>query len=201
MRIKIFWWYLSGKLTRLLQNDLRAAWDAISKLKSARIDIILDNAGFELYADLIFTSYLLTSGIAETVILRPKLIPWYDQSQSPTSKTSSTKPVSIRFVSDVTPPDIGHLFSSLSNPAYFDVSGSRSPALDFLIDQLTAFYADGRVIIRPHNFWTTPHSFWRLPAKAPDLLADLEDSDLLIFKGDLNYRKCASPRRFGFCTC
>jgi hypothetical protein len=95
-----------------------------------------------------------------------------------------------RFVSDVTPPDIGHLFSSLSNPAYFfGAEGSRQEALDFLVSQLTAFYADGRIIIRPHDFWTTQHSYWRLPTRAPDLLADLEQSDLLVFKGDLNYRK------------
>jgi len=96
-------------------------------------------------------------------------------------------------VSDVTPPDIGHLFSSLSNPAYFfgrDTAG-RPQSLEFLVSQLSYFYADARIIIRPHDFWTTQHSYWRLPSKAPDLLADLEESDLLVFKGDLNYRKYA----------
>jgi damage-control phosphatase, subfamily III len=48
----------------------------MSRLSRARIDIILDNAGFELYADLIFTLYLLSAGIAETVVLHPKSIPW-----------------------------------------------------------------------------------------------------------------------------
>jgi hypothetical protein len=60
-----------------VQNDLSAAWDSISTLSGARIDIILDNAGFELYADLIFTLYLLSTGIAETIVLHPKSIPWY----------------------------------------------------------------------------------------------------------------------------
>jgi Damage-control phosphatase ARMT1-like domain len=97
----------------------------------------------------------------------------------------------IRFVSDVTPPDIGHLFSALSNSAYFfaDEEAPDTTSLEFLVQALTSFYADGRIIIRPHDFWTTQHSFWRLPTKAPDLLADLEESDLLVFKGDLNYRK------------
>jgi len=101
----------------------------------------------------------------------------------------------IRFVSDVTPPDIGHLFTALSNPAYFfpDAESPDTTSLEFLVQELTSFYADGRIIIRPHDFWTTQHSFWRLPSKAPDLLADLEESDLLVFKGDLNYRKYATP--------
>jgi hypothetical protein len=98
-----------------------------------------------------------------------------------------------RFVSDVTPPDIGHLFSALSDPGYFGAE-ARNPAMDFLIERLTGYYADGRIIIRPHDFWTTQHSYWRLPSHAPDLLADLEESDLLIFKGDLNYRKSISPQ-------
>jgi damage-control phosphatase, subfamily III len=93
-------------------------------------------------------------------------------------------------VSDVTPLDIGHLFNSLSNPAYFEQS--RHSSLEFLIERLTRFYSDGRIIIRPHDFWTTQHSYWRLPQKAPDLLSELEESDLLIFKGDLNYRKYVS---------
>jgi damage-control phosphatase, subfamily III len=96
-----------------------------------------------------------------------------------------------RFVSDVTPPDIGHLFSALSNPAYFSGTDDtpRNSALDFLVAQLIKFYGDGRIIMRPHDFWTSQHSYWRLPAKAPGLLVDLEESDLVILKGDLNYRK------------
>lgn len=99
--------------------------------------------------------------------------------------------MSFRFVSDVTPPDIGHLFSALANPAYFE-SGLRHSALEFLVARLMEFYAEGRIIIRSHDFWTTQHSYWRLPSKAPDVLADLEESDLVIFKGDLNYRKYVS---------
>lgn len=103
-------------------------------------------------------------------------------------------PIFFRFVSDVTPPDIGHLFSALANPAYFE-SGARHSALDFLVARLTEYYAEGRIIIRSHDFWTTQHSYWRLPSRAPDVLADLQESDLVIFKGDLNYRKYASSNK------
>jgi damage-control phosphatase, subfamily III len=112
--------------------------------------------------------------------------------------------LAFRFVSDVTPPDIGHLFTSLSNSGCFGAKkgeSSRDPALDFLLARLAAYYGDGQIIIRSHNFWTTQHSFWRLPTYAPDLMADLEESDLLVFKGDLNYRKYVLCDPSEYCAC
>ena len=155
-------------------------------MERARIDIILDNSGFELFADLIFALYLLSAGTAETIVLHPKSIPWYAAFLCSRGKAANAD--IFRFVSDVTPPDIGHLFSALANPAYFE-SGPRHSALDFLVARLTEYYAEGRIIIRSHDFWTTQHSYWRLPSRAPDVIADLQESDLVVFKGDLNYRK------------
>lgn len=38
-------------------------------------------------------------------------------------------------------------------------------------------------------YWTNPYSFGIIPEKSPELLAELKKADLVIFKGDLNYRK------------
>jgi hypothetical protein len=39
------------------------------------------------------------------------------------------------------------------------------------------------------DFWTTQYAYQDMPNAAPELLADLAESGLVIFKGDLNYRK------------
>ena len=39
------------------------------------------------------------------------------------------------------------------------------------------------------GFWTTQYAYQDMPAAAPELVEELSKSDLVIFKGDLNYRK------------
>ena len=47
------------------------------------------------------------------------------------------------------------------------------------------------------GFWTTQYPYQLIPEKDPKLLEELRKSNLVILKGDLNYRKCA---RFGLRT-
>ena len=39
------------------------------------------------------------------------------------------------------------------------------------------------------DFWTTQYAYQDMPNVAPELTAELAKSGLVIFKGDLNYRK------------
>jgi uncharacterized protein with ATP-grasp and redox domains len=174
----------------IIVNDLEAAYDVLLKAKKAnlperRVDIVLDNAGFELYVDLILAGYLLSSGLATTVVLHPKSIPW--------------------FVSDVVPADFASLLGALANPQSFystpsedekhqgktpiPLSETEVDELWDLFDQWSTFHGEGQLVLRPNRFWTAAGSFWRLPAEAPSLYEDLQTSELVIFKGDLNYRK------------
>lgn len=172
----------------IIVNDLAAAYDALNSARKSgtqhrRVDIVLDNAGFELYVDLILASYLISTGLATEVILHPKSIPW--------------------FVSDVLPKDFASLLEAVGEPQAFysasdDKHDGKPPAplseeeignLKFLFDHWSRLHSEGRLILRPNRFWTKAGSFWRMPHTAEELFKDLKQSELVIFKGDLNYRK------------
>ena len=53
-------------------------------------------------------------------------------------------------------------------------------------------------MLRPHRFWTGAGSFWRLPKTAEDLYEDLKEPELVLFKGDLNYRKLVGDVSLSF---
>ncbi|EXJ79755.1 hypothetical protein A1O3_08038 [Capronia epimyces CBS 606.96] len=181
---------------KVLVNDLGQAFEvlyaaahqagdpATAPAPSRRVDIVLDNAGFELFVDLILAGYLLATGLATEVVLHPKSIPW--------------------FVSDVVPADFAALLTAMQDPRAFytptatdgDGAAPAAPLSDhdaalvqFLFDDWSRLHADGQLILRPSRFWTHAGSFWRLPHTAPAVLDDLKESQLVIFKGDLNYRK------------
>jgi uncharacterized protein with ATP-grasp and redox domains len=182
----------------ILVNDLGDAYEVLKKAKKdgkeRRVDIVLDNAGFELYVDLILAGFLLSAGLATNIILHPKSIPW--------------------FVSDVVPSDFAALLNALANPQSFystpsdeEKNAGKTPQpltqkevdeLSFLFSQWSMFHAEGQLILRTNRFWTEGGSYWRLPATAPQLYEDLKQSELVIFKGDLNYRKLTADVSYIF---
>ncbi|MCJ1400114.1 hypothetical protein MMC11_003318 [Xylographa trunciseda] len=175
----------------IIANDMPAAYAVLRTARAEhpkqdrRVDIVLDNAGFELFVDLILAGYLLAANLATHVVLHPKSIPW--------------------FVSDVLPADFASLLNALADPQTFyttpsddekhadttpqPLSAKEVAELSFLFQHWSGFHQEGQLVIRPHRFWTQAGSFWRLPKLAPGLHGDLKESELVIFKGDLNYRK------------
>jgi hypothetical protein len=163
----------------ILVNDLAKAFKVLTAAqkegkKERRVDIVLDNAGFELFVDLILAGYLVASGLATTVVLHPKSIPW--------------------FVSDVLPADFIALLSALAAPQQFygeekALDATEESNLQFLFQNWSTIHAEGHLMLRPNTFWTAGGTYWRLPKQETELFDDLKESELVIFKGDLNYRK------------
>ncbi|GAA5914596.1 damage-control phosphatase ARMT1 family protein [Sporobolomyces salmoneus] len=174
-----------------LRDDLEKAWEHVKDSKDERFDIVLDNSGFELFTDLVLADFLITlTPFARKVVIHPKLIPW--------------------FVSDVLPHDFEILFSTLSDPLFFpSLSSSDQQELETLVTRWKGYVESGQFelsvprslqmgegsgnkSVELAEFWTSPYPFSDLPLVAPELLEEFKKSKLVIFKGDLNYRKLVS---------
>jgi hypothetical protein len=145
------------------RDRLRSWLDTRAPL--ARVDLILDNVGFELAADLALASALLETGTAEQVLLHAKTHP--------------------TFVSDATSSDVYAVIGGVADDA-----GGPHRALS---RDLQTHMDAGRLGVTDHLFWTSPLPGWGLFRSLYDELAE---SDLLISKGDANYRRWLGDRHW-----
>ncbi|GAB6020642.1 hypothetical protein CHUAL_003313 [Chamberlinius hualienensis] len=154
---------LKNLRSHILVNNIELIWNHLKKQRSindtVRIDIILDNAGFELFTDLCLADFLTSQGLANHVHFHLKAMPWY--------------------ISDVT-----------TNDFIWTLSESKQdPKLKQLGDNWDKYIEEGQWTFSAHDFWTSGYDYSHLKETAPDLHNELQKSQLLIFKGDLNYRK------------
>lgn len=151
----------------IVDDDSDAVWAYLTKPRreNRQIDIVLDNAGFELFTDLVYSSYLLYAGLADQIVLHVKSFPW--------------------FVSDALNSDIDSLLQHLESSDTFPDRTAVEP----LLRRLKQLFKEGKMSIRPDPFWTTGDSFHDMDVQARKLFEALKSSALVVFKGDLNYRK------------
>ncbi|KAG8936124.1 hypothetical protein FRC02_004442 [Tulasnella sp. 418] len=180
----------------ILRDDIDDAWNWVKALNNTRLDIVLDNAGFEFFTDLIIADFLVThTSYFRQVTFHPKQIPW--------------------FVSDVTPTDARGLLASLASipsstrsSGYFSTdapSDEHANALHTLTYRWLKYFENGTFKLsgglgleagfpggtgysEPSDdteYWTRPDGYHSL-ASYPNM-AGLEGSGLVIFKGDLKY--------------
>lgn len=158
----------------VLVDDTEPVWDLLSKLrrdkKSGEIHYVLDNAGFELLTDLVFASYLIESGYATKVVLHGKWMPW--------------------FVSDVNPGDLTDLIEGFAQGTTYDeIDPQDKQELQEAGKHWKQYMDTGKMEFSAHPFWTTQHSYGRMAVVEPELYERLSAANLVIYKGDLNYRK------------
>jgi hypothetical protein len=136
---------LTAARAHLLADDSAKVLDTLAGLDPAktRVDILLDNAGYELIADLALTAYLLGAGIAAQVVLHTKCYPV--------------------FVSDALNQDIHATLDWLCF--------SASPAARDLGIQLRRHLAGGTLRLARHPFWTSPLPAWEMPGDLVDEIA------------------------------
>nr|CAD7438434.1 unnamed protein product [Timema bartmani] len=126
-------------------------------------DFVLDNAGFELFADLCLADFLCTFGLASKIRFHAKTMPW--------------------FVSDATLRDVEWTVKTLGEV------GSYSQSVPELASRWQGYIKSGVWELLASDFWTLPYVFSAMEKKDPNLYDLLRESSLVLFKGDLNYRK------------
>jgi hypothetical protein len=89
------------------------------------------------------------------------------------------------FVSDAMPQDAEMTLSLLLS--------SPSPAVRSLKSRLAAHLAAGRLVLKADPFWTSNLMFRQFPSS---LRAELTRSDLVVLKGDVNYRRLLDDRHW-----
>ncbi len=88
------------------------------------------------------------------------------------------------FVSDAMLRDLWHSLDRLS---------TTPPPGASLALRLRAAIATGRITLRDDPFWSSPFSYWRMPKR---ITAEMAASGLVIFKGDVNYRRLLDDRHW-----
>jgi hypothetical protein len=147
----------SSQLVRFLQK---------SELPLSRVDIMLDNASYELVCDLALVDFLLWSGLASAATLHVKAHP--------------------TFVSDALEKDVLATFQYLSADA--------DPSVAALGERLKFALHVGRIQIRPDFFWNSALCYWEMPEALYDWFQTSEltitkgDANYRRFLGDRHWQ-------------
>uniref|UniRef100_A0A182QQA6 Sugar phosphate phosphatase n=1 Tax=Anopheles farauti TaxID=69004 RepID=A0A182QQA6_9DIPT len=160
----------------IVSDQTRDIWQCINveDPSTGIIEIVNDNSGYELFTDLCLADFIIQHKLAEKVFFNVKAIPWY--------------------ISDVTPKDMQWTLDTLA-------AQTSEPLLAQFGTRLKEHFASGLLEMRPvDNFWTSPYEFYRMQDIAPTLYNTLSQAKLVIFKGDLNYRKLLGDYNFPYTT-
>jgi hypothetical protein len=165
---------LEAAEANLLHNDedaLAAHCDKLRQAGGGQVDIIVDNAGFELITDLALAQYLIQSGIAKTVTFQLKSHP--------------------TFVSDALEKDLlEHVehYASLDTAQY-----PNAQAAGVIWKQ---YLETGQWKCNEDAFWVQPFAMWDM---TEPLRTDMATRcDLAFVKGDANYRRLLGDRLWDY---
>ena len=151
--------------------------DAARSLLADGIDevaFVNDNVGADSLFDLVLADYLLTQGWVQHVTFHLKNRPF--------------------FVSDAMPQDIERMIDLLlAPPAEAGASADAGASVAELGSRLSEALAERRLTLTTHPFWTQCLGFRDMPDA---VRAPLQRADLVILKGDVNYRRLLDDRHW-----
>jgi uncharacterized protein with ATP-grasp and redox domains len=153
---------------QIIVDDTRAV-HALLASGVREVDIVCDNVGLDILADLALADFLLDMGWAQCVALHLKDRPF--------------------FVSDAMQSDVAALMALMQEASSADL---RS-----LSRRLASKVASGRIRLDDDPFWASALMFRDLPEHMERALTQAE---LVILKGDVNYRRLLDDRHWPFTT-
>ena len=158
----------------LLHDDtdlLTERCEVLRERGDGKIDIIVDNAGFELVTDLALADHLVASGVAQVVTFQLKGHP--------------------TFVSDALEKD---LLETVEH--YSSLDPEKYPNAHAAGLRWQKYLDEGKWVCHEDNFWCQPNAMWEMPNP---LRADLKERcDLSFVKGDANYRRLLGDRYWDY---
>lgn len=125
------------------------------------VDLILDNAGYELFTDFCLADFLTTKKFATKIRFYVKELPW--------------------FISDTTTIDLKWTLEQLLM--------NDNEILRMMSERWKNYFDNNTWTIEEHDYWTLPFDYTTMKINDRKLYDKLSESILIIFKGDLNYRK------------
>ncbi|XP_053974631.1 damage-control phosphatase ARMT1-like isoform X2 [Hylaeus anthracinus] len=157
----------------ILVDQTEFVWNLLKKRETnVKIDMILDNAGYELFTDLCLAVFLIACKFAVKIRFYVKLYPWY--------------------VSDTTKNDFNWTLDYMMNSPNKDLQELAKLASNHLKNNVWT--------IEEESYWTGPYDFAAMKEQDKVLYAKLSEAKLAIFKGDLNYRKLLGDINWEYTT-
>lgn len=151
--------------------------EVVAHLKKAkgRIDVVVDNAGYELVSDFLMGYIFVELGIATEVVFHTKGHP--------------------TFVSDATTLDCMSTVNFLKDAT--DKEGNTHQHTAGFAAEIEEFISSGKFRFVEDLFWCQPTAFWDMPQH---IQSRLSGSLLTLVKGDANYRRLLGEREWPLAT-
>lgn len=157
----------------ILIDDADKVRGHLESRRRGTVALIVDNAGFELCADLALADRLIREGLAEKVAIHIK-----DFSA---------------FVSDVTSRDLLMTPKEIKEHFSKGDDDEDTKSVQQMAERWTENEGAGRFAVHRNDFWNSPLPLWKMPG---DLRDHFETCSLAIFKGDANYRRAHGDLRW-----
>lgn len=146
-----------------------------SKERKIKVDILTDNCGLELLSDIELAVFMLKYGLSDFVVFHTRVLPQY--------------------VSDVTKNEIVDDFKQLL--CELETMVSKQGVNDHgLLEDVQNYINTKQISIKTSLFWNLPTYYYKHKKQFADIIGK---SDLVIVKGDLNYRKLVGDRNYRSC--